>query len=223
MRFHCGISFSWRTIKKYLIPILIGVLTALGFGFLGVINVKADSNVYEVYPDSIYYLNLSTSPYTFYPTIGVSGDYYQFYPNNSGSNAYNFTLEYDLSSYVTNTTNLANISLSSMLYSTSMGGTLASVMVNVSYIDGSSSPSYISNVDNGVVYVDINNLDLSKPFRIVYNSTYQYKVDNFYFLKTIDLDYIEPITPDPCPECPDGQCCNNPDEDTEHKPIYFIK
>ena len=212
MRFHCGISFSWRTIKKYLIPILIGLFTAFGFGFLGVIDVNADTNVYEVYPDSIYYLNLSTSPYTFYPNVGTSGDYYQFYPVNTGSNAYNFTLEYDLSSYITSSTNIANFGISTMLYSTNMGGLISSVMVSVNYIDGSSSPSYTSNVDNGVVNVNINDLDLSKPFKIVYNSTYLYKIDNFYFLKTINLDYVtipEPeLCPD-CPDCPDGNYCED--------------
>ena len=34
MRFHCGISFSWRSIKKYLIPILLGFLAFFGFNFL---------------------------------------------------------------------------------------------------------------------------------------------------------------------------------------------
>ena len=34
MRFHCGISFSWRTIKKFLIPILLGLLAFFGFNFI---------------------------------------------------------------------------------------------------------------------------------------------------------------------------------------------
>lgn len=34
MRFHCGFSFSWRTIKKFLLPILIGLLGILGFNFI---------------------------------------------------------------------------------------------------------------------------------------------------------------------------------------------
>lgn len=53
MRFHFGMSFSWRTIKKYLIPILLGVLAYFGFNFLydntsippiGIINVYASEN-----------------------------------------------------------------------------------------------------------------------------------------------------------------------------------
>ena len=53
MRFHVGMSFSWRTIKKYLIPILLGVLAYFGFNFiydntsippLGIINVYASEN-----------------------------------------------------------------------------------------------------------------------------------------------------------------------------------
>lgn len=31
MRFHCGISFSWRTIKKFLFPFLLGLLAFFGF------------------------------------------------------------------------------------------------------------------------------------------------------------------------------------------------
>lgn len=34
MRFHAGISFSWRTIKKFLIPFLLGVLAFFGFNFI---------------------------------------------------------------------------------------------------------------------------------------------------------------------------------------------
>ena len=34
MRFHCGISFSWRTIKKFLIPFLLGILAIFGFNFI---------------------------------------------------------------------------------------------------------------------------------------------------------------------------------------------
>ena len=53
MRFHIGMSFSWRTLKKYLIPILLGVLAYFGFNFiydntsippLGIINVYASEN-----------------------------------------------------------------------------------------------------------------------------------------------------------------------------------
>lgn len=53
MRFHLGMSISWRTIKKYLIPFLLGVLAYFGFNFiydntnippLGIINVYASEN-----------------------------------------------------------------------------------------------------------------------------------------------------------------------------------
>lgn len=50
MRFHCGISFSWRTIKKYILPFGIGLLAYLGFNGifdylnLGFINVYAYEN-----------------------------------------------------------------------------------------------------------------------------------------------------------------------------------
>ena len=45
MRFHFGVSFRWKTIKKFLIPILFGLLSYFGFnGFLGVIKVNALAN-----------------------------------------------------------------------------------------------------------------------------------------------------------------------------------
>ena len=45
MRFHFGVSFRWKTIKKILIPILLGLLSYFGFnGFLGVIKVNALAN-----------------------------------------------------------------------------------------------------------------------------------------------------------------------------------
>lgn len=34
MRFHCGFSFSWRTIKKFLIPFILGIFAILGFNFI---------------------------------------------------------------------------------------------------------------------------------------------------------------------------------------------
>lgn len=34
MRFHVGMSFNWRTIKKFLIPILLGFLAYFGFNFI---------------------------------------------------------------------------------------------------------------------------------------------------------------------------------------------
>lgn len=54
MRFHCGISFSWRTIKKFLIPIILGLLAFFGFNFiydkdsipLGYIQVHAEEVEY---------------------------------------------------------------------------------------------------------------------------------------------------------------------------------
>lgn len=49
MRFHIGVSFRWKTIKKFLIPILIGALAYFGFSGifdnfnipLGYLNVNA--------------------------------------------------------------------------------------------------------------------------------------------------------------------------------------
>ncbi len=34
MRFHCGVSFSWRTIKKFLFPIILGLIAFFGFNFI---------------------------------------------------------------------------------------------------------------------------------------------------------------------------------------------
>ena len=60
MRFHCGISFSWRTIKKFIFPILIGILAYFGLDFLGngFIKVFALEN-YESWYD-YNYTDLST-------------------------------------------------------------------------------------------------------------------------------------------------------------------
>ena len=52
MRFHMGVSFSWRTIKKYLIPILLSLMAFFGFNFLkdnkifnfGILNTYALEN-----------------------------------------------------------------------------------------------------------------------------------------------------------------------------------
>lgn len=65
MRFHCGLSFSWHSIKKFLIPILLGFLAFVGFNYiqdneivpLGIIQ----ANALEIEPipdeieDSYYY------------------------------------------------------------------------------------------------------------------------------------------------------------------------
>lgn len=65
MRFHCGLSFSWHSIKKILIPILLGFLAFVGFNYmqdnkivpLGIIQ----ANALEIDPipdeieDSYYY------------------------------------------------------------------------------------------------------------------------------------------------------------------------
>ena len=62
MRFHCGISFSWRSIKKFLIPILLGFLAFFGFNFikdnkdnlsLGFVQTYALENESEYIPDEI--------------------------------------------------------------------------------------------------------------------------------------------------------------------------
>ena len=62
MRFHCGISFSWRSIKKFLIPILLGFLAFFGFNFIydnksnipfGFIQTYALENESEYIPDEI--------------------------------------------------------------------------------------------------------------------------------------------------------------------------
>ena len=44
MRFHMGVSFRLKTIKKFLFPILIGILAYFGFGFFSFIHVNALTN-----------------------------------------------------------------------------------------------------------------------------------------------------------------------------------
>ena len=34
MRFHFGVSLNWRTIKKFLIPIILGLIAFFGFNFI---------------------------------------------------------------------------------------------------------------------------------------------------------------------------------------------
>lgn len=60
MRFHCGFSFSWRSIKKFLIPFLLGILAFFSFNFfqdnkiipLGFIQVSALENDEYLIEDS---------------------------------------------------------------------------------------------------------------------------------------------------------------------------
>ena len=48
MRFHVGVSFRLKTIKKYLIPILLGILAY--FGFNGIFaNAQTNNNTYYEY------------------------------------------------------------------------------------------------------------------------------------------------------------------------------
>ncbi len=60
MRFHMGVSFSWRTLKKFIIPILLGALAYFGFsgifdnfdfplGFMRLIRVNALENYDTTY------------------------------------------------------------------------------------------------------------------------------------------------------------------------------
>ena len=65
MRFHCGVSFSWRNLKKIIIPLILGFLAFIGFNYFqdnkiipfGVIQ----ANALEIEPipdeiqDSYYY------------------------------------------------------------------------------------------------------------------------------------------------------------------------
>lgn len=67
MKFHMGVSFSWRTIKKFIIPILLGALAYFGFSGifdnfnipLGFIKVNAlenyDTNYYIDFPDRHFF------------------------------------------------------------------------------------------------------------------------------------------------------------------------
>ena len=57
MRFHVGVSFRWKTIKKFLLPILFGVLAYFGFG--GIFGSFGFLNVFAYYnPDTTYTLDI---------------------------------------------------------------------------------------------------------------------------------------------------------------------
>lgn len=43
MRFHVGLSFNWKTLKKWFIPIILGILMYFGFGLFNNINVYAEA------------------------------------------------------------------------------------------------------------------------------------------------------------------------------------
>ena len=58
MRFHMGVSFSLRKLKKFIIPILIGLLTYFGLNvFTGFTQVHAGTNL-----DTYYYINYEELP-----------------------------------------------------------------------------------------------------------------------------------------------------------------
>lgn len=44
MRFHLGVSFRWKSIKKFLFPLLIGLMSYFGFSLFGCIPVFAGTN-----------------------------------------------------------------------------------------------------------------------------------------------------------------------------------
>lgn len=47
MRFHMGFSFSWKSLKKWLLPIVVTLLTLLGFGYIACTPVQAESLSYS--------------------------------------------------------------------------------------------------------------------------------------------------------------------------------
>lgn len=121
MRFHCGISFSWRTIKKFLFPILIGLLGFFGFNFIKenhkelVMQVSALENYYSRfdidYSTITPYVekNVDTSGHKLIDIVNnlksntsIIRDYTIFVSTNSSNNlAYLHFLAYDNSSNYT--------------------------------------------------------------------------------------------------------------------------
>ena len=59
MRFHFGVSFSWRSIKRFLIPFIIGLLTFFGINYLNIARVHALTNL-----DTNYTLTLEQIDFT---------------------------------------------------------------------------------------------------------------------------------------------------------------
>ena len=90
MRFHMGVSFSWRSIKKIIFPILLGILAYFGFNFLGlgIIQVNALENYNTSY--SLTYSELEVLD----TKVDDTYTYNQFfdYVNNLESQYYNLII-----------------------------------------------------------------------------------------------------------------------------------
>lgn len=100
MRFHFGVSFRLKTLKKFLFPILIGILAYFGINFLGlgIINVNAlenyDTSFTLYYRDELSYLldtkvdNSNTYRDYFDNLNTISSDYYNIIVMFSTSSSY---------------------------------------------------------------------------------------------------------------------------------------
>lgn len=78
MRFHCGISFSWRSIKRIIMPLIFGLIAFFGFNFvydhfsIGFINAFARVKIETVSPTATYDVesNNAIDPTLTDPVIG---------------------------------------------------------------------------------------------------------------------------------------------------------
>lgn len=91
MRFHFGVSLSWRKIKKYLIPILIGILLGFFGQFLNILTVYAAQKKVENLNTTYNFQMYTYDNYNFNQKIFNDLSIYQFlneYVNKDFSNHY---------------------------------------------------------------------------------------------------------------------------------------
>lgn len=110
MRFHMGVSFSLRKLKKFIIPILIGLLTYFGINvFTGFTQVHAGTNL-----NTYYYINYEELPdpstiqlgsHTFQDVLDLinNNNTWDFIPIISYSSSGDITYQIDLYAFPKNT------------------------------------------------------------------------------------------------------------------------
>lgn len=111
MRFHMGVSFSFRKLKKFLFPILIGLLTYFGLNvFTGFTQVHAGTNL-----NTYYYINYEELPdpsdiqlgnHTFQDVLDLinNNNTWDFIPIISYNTSNTITYQIDLYAFPKNTT-----------------------------------------------------------------------------------------------------------------------
>lgn len=100
MRFHMGISFRFKTLKKFLIPFLIGLLSYFGFSYFNMLVVNAAWNN----PSTYFTIDIPSSSDIDFPNI-MFGNYTLDQFINGGYNSNNYKIipvvKYDKTTHIT--------------------------------------------------------------------------------------------------------------------------